>query len=889
MEINETAGEKENSAVDSLPKSYDAALIEKKWMDNWSQTEIYRWNAAKSREETFVVDSPPPTVSGSLHVGHVFSYTHQDLIVRYQRMKGLNIFYPMGWDDNGLPTERRVQYLHNVQCDPYKPYVENFVPKGEKKAPPEMISRQNFIELCQTVTEVDEQAFKDLWQHLGLSIDWKQEYATIDDHSRKTSQLSFLKILEDGEAYSTESPTLWDIDFRTAVAQAEVVDKSIPGAFHDIEFGIEGGGSFVIATTRPELLAACVAIMAHPDDNRYRGLFGKRAVTPLFRVPVPILADEHADPEKGTGILMVCTFGDSADVEWWRNYSLPLRQIIGRDGRLQPVTFGAPGWESLNAEAANKFYGEIAGKTAKQAKEHIKELLRQEEAAALPGLAAPLKGEPQPIEHSVKMYEKGERPLEIITTRQWFIRLLDKKETLLEYGSRIEWHPPYMKARYDNWVEGLNQDWCISRQRYFGVPFPLWYPLDGEGHPEYERPIMALPESLPVDPLSETPPGYDESMRGKPGGFIGDPDVMDTWATSSLTPQIASRWAVDEERHRKLFPMDIRPQSHEIIRTWAFYTIAKAYLHHRDIPWRHVIISGWILDPDRKKMAKSRGNVVTPDSLLVKYSSDALRYWAARARLGVDTAYDETVFSKGKRLVTKLFNASRFVAGHLQTRSAESLNPSLITEALDRGFLEHLRECVKKAGQAFERFEYAEALLGIEDFFWSEMCDNYLELVKVRAYAEGDSAGKISAMATLRLSLSIMLRLFAPFVPFLTEEVWSWLYVEKEGQGRSIHTSPWPEEKELSSAALPEENDPFGAAVEVLREVRRVKSEAKVSLKAPLSELTVTGNAGDLVALRAVLNDLLPTSEVSEASLVEGPVEGARFQVKAVLEVREQV
>lgn len=888
MEIKETAREKERSEVDSLPKNYDAATIEKKWIDRWSQTEIYKWNASKSREETFVVDSPPPTVSGSLHVGHVFSYTHQDLIVRYQRMKGLNIFYPMGWDDNGLPTERRVQYLHNVQCDPYKPYVESFVPKGEKKAPPEMISRQNFIELCQKVTEVDEQAFKDLWQHLGLSIDWKQEYATIDDHSRKTSQLSFLKILEDGEAYSTESPTLWDIDFRTAVAQAEVVDKSIPGAFHDIEFGIEGGGSFVIATTRPELLAACVAIMAHPGDNRYRELFGKRAVTPLFRVPVPILADEHADPEKGTGILMVCTFGDSADVEWWRNYSLPLRQIIGRDGRLQPVTFGTPGWESLNAEAANRFYGEIAGKTAKQAKEHIKELLRQEDAAALPGLPAPLKGEPRPIEHSVKMYEKGERPLEIITTRQWFIRLLDKKDTLLEYGGRIEWHPPYMRARYDNWVEGLNQDWCISRQRYFGVPFPLWYPLDGNGHPDYERPITAQPLSLPVDPLSETPPGYEEYMRGKPGGFIGDPDVMDTWATSSLTPQIASRWAEDEERHRKLFPMDIRPQSHEIIRTWAFYTIAKAYLHHRDIPWRHVIISGWILDPDRKKMAKSRGNVVTPDDLLVKYSSDALRYWAARARLGVDTAYDETVFSKGKRLVTKLFNASRFVAGHLQTRSAESINPSLITEPLDRGFLQHLRECVKKAGQAFERFEYAEALLGIEDFFWSEMCDNYLELVKVRAYAEGDSAGKVSALAALRLSLSIMLRLFAPFIPFLTEEVWSWLYAEKEGQCASIHTSPWPDEKELSSAALPEVKDPFGAAVEVLREVRRVKSEAKVSLKAPLSELTVAGKADDLAALRVVLNDLLPTSEVSDAALVEAPVEGARFQVRAVLEAKEQ-
>ncbi len=888
METKETAREKVSSAPDTLPQKYDSALIEKKWMTNWSLSGIYRWNPAKSREETFVVDSPPPTVSGSLHVGHVFSYTHQDLIVRYQRMKGFNIFYPMGWDDNGLPTERRVQYLHNVQCDPYRPYVENFVPKGEKKAPPEVISRRNFIELCRIVTEADEQAFKDLWQHLGLSIDWKEVYATIDDHCRKTSQLSFLKILEDGEAYSTESPTLWDVDFRTAVAQAEVVDKPIPGAFHSIEFGIEGGGSFIIATTRPELLPACVAIMAHPEDHRYREFFGKRAVTPLFRVPVPILADEHADPEKGTGILMVCTFGDSADVEWWKNYSLPLRQIIGRDGRLQPLIFGSPGWESFNATEANKFYGDIAGKTAKQARELIRGLLRQDEAAAIPGLAAPLKGEPEPIEHCVKMYEKGERPLEIITTRQWFIRLLDKKETLLQYGSRIEWHPSYMRARYDNWVEGLNQDWCISRQRYFGVPFPLWYPLDSEGHPCYDKPIVALPESLPVDPLSQTPPGYDESMRGKPGGFIGDPDVMDTWATSSLTPQIASRWAVDEERHKKLFPMDIRPQSHEIIRTWAFYTIAKAYLHHRDIPWRHVIISGWILDPDRKKMAKSRGNVVTPDHLLVQYSADALRYWAARARLGVDTAYDETVFSKGRRLVTKLFNASRFVAGHLQSRSAESLAPSHITESLDRGFITHLRDAVKKAGQAFERYEYAEALLGIEDFFWSDMCDNYLELIKVRAYAEGDSAGKISALATLRLSLSIMLRLLAPFIPFLTEEVWSWLYAEKEGPGQSIHTSPWPEEKELSAIPKPEVNDPFGAAVEVLREVRRVKSEAKVSLKAPLAELAVTGKESDLTALKSVLRDLLPTSEVSEASLVEGAVEGARFLVKAVLAIREQ-
>jgi valyl-tRNA synthetase len=861
-----------------LPRTYDAAAIEKKWTSRWLESGIYRW-IPKTRAETFVVDTPPPTVSGSLHVGHVFSYTHQDLIVRYKRMKGFSIFYPMGWDDNGLPTERRVQYLHHVQCDPYTAHIENFVPRGDRKNP-QVISRRNFIELCRQVTETDEQAFKNLWQHLGLSIDWKEEYATIDEHCRRTSQLSFLKLLDEGEVYSVESPTLWDVDFRTAVAQAEVVDSLTPGAFHHIEFGVEGGGSFTIATTRPELLPACVAVIAHPDDARYRHLIGKKAITPLFRVPVPIIADRAADPEKGTGILMVCTFGDAADVEWWRTYKLPLRQIVGKNGRLVALSFGTPGWESLNAEAAGTFYGEITGKTTKQAKELVKEMLRRDEGAALPGLLAPLQGEPQPIEHSVKKYEKGEKPLEIITTRQWFIRLLDKKETLLAQGAKIEWHPSFMRSRYDNWVEGLNQDWCISRQRYFGVPFPVWYPLDSEGLPLYDRPITAAPETLPVDPLSQPAPGCDEALRGKPGGFMGDPDVMDTWATSSLTPQIASHWAVNEKKHANLFPMDIRPQSHEIIRTWAFYTIAKAWLHHRDIPWYHVIISGWILDSDRKKMAKSQGNVVTPDHLLMKYSSDGVRYWAARARLGVDTAYDETVFSKGKRLVTKLFNASRFVAGHLLSRSPESLTATLITEPLDRGFIDHLRTAVARAGQAFERFEYAEALQGIEDFFWSDMCDNYLELIKVRAYREEESTGKLSALAALRLTLSVMLRLFAPFMPFLTEEVWSWLYVDSSP---SIHTAPWPVEDELAPVPLPGEKDPFGAAVEVLAVVRKVKSEAKVSLKAPLRDLSITGEESDLKALRAVLHDLLPTSEAPDARIQAGTVEVGRFAVEAEL------
>ena len=379
-----------------LPKQYSPKEIESKWRARWQEMGIYRWDPARARNETFVVDSPPPTVSGSLHVGHVFSYTHQDLIVRQRRMAGMNIFYPMGWDDNGLPTERRVQNFFNVRCDPYLPYLPNFKPRSNPKEPPEMISRPNFIELCRQLTEMDEKAFQELWQQLGLSIDWEQEYATIDDRCRRTSQLSFLKLLAEGHAYATEAPTLWDVDFQTAVAQAEVEDRPLTGAFHHIRFGVEGGGSFVVATTRPELLPACVAVVAHPKDERYQALFGKRAVTPLFRVPVPILADERASIEKGTGILMVCTFGDATDVEWWRQFNLPLRQVIGKDGRLVPVHFGPPGWESLDPDSANAFYSSLQGKHVQQARKVITDLLREESGSALSGLGPPLIEEPQP-------------------------------------------------------------------------------------------------------------------------------------------------------------------------------------------------------------------------------------------------------------------------------------------------------------------------------------------------------------------------------------------------------------------------------------------------------------------------------------------------------------
>lgn len=868
-----------------LPKQYNPQEVEEKWRARWLADARFSWDPSRGRSETFVVDSPPPTVSGSLHVGHVFSYTHQDLVVRHRRMKGLNIFYPMGWDDNGLPTERRVQNLLNIRCDATVPYQAGFTPKKNKKEPPEVISRQNFIEQCSEVTRTDEEAFKAMFQQIGLSIDWSLEYATIDERSRRTSQLSFLKLLADRNAYSVYAPTLWDVDFQTAVAQAEVEDRNTPGAFHSVRFGVEGGGSLVIATTRPELLPACVAVIAHPNDARYQSLFGKNAITPLFRAPVPILPDERANPEKGTGILMVCTFGDATDVEWWRQFKLPLRQIIGRNGRLVPVEFGKEGWESIDATAANGYYAQLEGKNVKQAKAAIVELLGRPESEALPGLGAALIEPPRPIEHAVKYYEKGERPLEIITTRQWFVKLLEHKDALLEQGRKIQWHPEFMRTRYDNWVQGLQLDWCVSRQRYFGVPFPVWYRLDAHGNPDYSDPILPDVSCLPIDPLGQPAPGYDESQRGQPNGFMGDPDVMDTWATSSLTPQIESMWATDTERHDKLFPMDIRPQSHEIIRTWAFYTIAKAWFHSGEVPWHNVVISGWILDPDRKKMSKSQGNVVTPNHLIEQYSADAVRYWTARARLGVDTAYDEGVFGNGKRLTTKLFNATKFVLGTFKEVDHHSLSIADVTDPLDVSFLAQLKTVVQKASAAFDAFEYANALQSIEDFFWASLCDNYLEVVKRRAYEVELTTGRRSALATLKLALSIQLRLFAPFLPFLTEETWSWAFAG-EGRLASIHTSPWPTEGEfegLSTSSV----DVFEVSVEVIKAVRKLKGDAKVSMKHPLTRLNIAGIAAVTAALEPVLEDIrsVCTAHAISLTTLEQAPEVGTVAVDSVLEV----
>jgi valyl-tRNA synthetase len=584
-----------------LPRHFDAPSAEARWHAEWERRRAYHYDPDRPRSETFVIDTPPPTASGALHPGHVFSYTHTDILARYVRMTGRNVFYPMGWDDNGLPTERRVQNYFHIRCDPSAPHDPDLelseASAKQRKKPPRQVSRPDFIAACERVTEQDEEAFKELWHRLGLSIDWRQEYQTIDDRCRRIAQYSFLDLFAKGHVESRYAPTLWDVDFQCAIAQAELEDRMKPGAYHDIEFGVEGSDeSFVIATTRPELLAACVAVTAHPDDDRYRRLFGRRAVTPLFRVPVPIFPSEKADPDKGTGILMVCTFGDATDVEWWREEGLALRQIVTRTGRLAPVTFGSEGWESLDAAAAQRFYDEIAGKGVGQAQRAIVELLAQPEGSAT-GSGPPLRGEPRPIEHVVKFYEKGERPLEFVPTRQWFVRLLEHKQALLEKGDEVVWHPDHMRKRYRDWTENLAMDWCVSRQRYFGVPIPVWYPLDAAGGRDYANPILPEASRLPVDPSVDVPDGYDPSQRGRPGGFDGEMDIFDTWFTSSLTPQISSHWTLDEARHAALFPADVRPQGQDIIRTWAFYTIAKALLHEDTVPWRHAAISGWILDP----------------------------------------------------------------------------------------------------------------------------------------------------------------------------------------------------------------------------------------------------------------------------------------------------
>ncbi|HEU4541487.1 MAG TPA: valine--tRNA ligase [Jiangellaceae bacterium] len=840
----------------NIPERPSLDGLEEKWAARWDEQGTYRFSRSVARNQVYSINTPPPTASGQLHVGHVFSYTHTDAIARYQRMRGREIFYPMGWDDNGLPTERRVQNYYGVRCDPSLPYDPYLTPPDQPPATAIAVSRRNFVELCERLTAQDEQEYEHLWRRTGLSVDWSLTYTTIGATARIASQRAFLRNLSRGEAYQAEAPTLWDVSFQTAVAQAELDDRDRPGAYYRLAFRAPDGEAIHVDTTRPELLPACVGLVIHPDDTRYAHLAGTSVRTPLFDIEVPVRTHRLADPSKGTGAAMVCTFGDVTDVTWWRELDLPIRAVIGRDGR-----FSAEPPDGLGRAP----YDQLAGRTVGRARRRIEELLAD---------AGALAGEPREIVHPVKFYERGDRPLEIVTSRQWYLRNGgrddDLRDALLARGRELAWVPEFMRHRYEHWVGGLTGDWLISRQRFFGVPIPVWYRVGEDGEVRYDKVIVPAEDDLPVDPASEPPAGFDEAQRGQPGGFVGDPDVMDTWATSSLSPQIVCGWERDPDLFARTFPMDLHAQAHEIIRTWLFTCVLRSHLEHRTLPWRRAAISGFVVDPDRKKMSKSAGNATTPVGVLEKYGADAVRWRAAGARPGLDTPFDEAQMKVGRRLATKILNVGRFVlglgdpVGELSGRTspppvadaAPARTSQMVSEPLDLAMLAVLAEVVREATDAFDDYDYTTALEATERFFWT-FCDDYVELVKDRAYGDRGAAAAVSARSALRLALDVQLRLFAPIMPFVTEEVWSWF---RDG---SIHRAAWLSQDELPRDGMP---GVLAATGEALSGIRAIKSERKLSMRSELDEVTVRGPA-DQIELIAE-DDLAAAGRVGNLTLV---------------------
>lgn len=821
----------------SVPEKPALEGLEQKYAALWEQEGVYRFPGPQvGREAVYSIDTPPPTASGALHIGHVFSYTHTDLLARYQRMRGRAVFYPMGWDDNGLPTERRVQNFYGVRCDPTLPYDPDFVPPAEgtakstRAADQQPISRRNFTELCERLTVEDERRFEEVFRRVGISVDWRQTYRTIGDQARAISQRAFLEDLAGGRAYQAEAPSLWDVTFRTAVAQAELEDRDQPGAYHTIAFA-GPNGDVVIESTRPELLPACVALVAHPDDARYAPLVGRTVRSPVFGVDVPVVAHHLAQPDKGTGIAMICTFGDLTDVTWWRDLALPTRAVIGFDGR-----FVAEAPAAIDSPAGRAAFAELAGKTVFSARAAVVDQLRT---------AGALLGDPRPITHPVKFYEKGDRPLEIVSTRQWYIangaRDEALRERLVTAGRELAFVPDFMRVRYENWVGGLTGDWLVSRQRFFGVPIPVWYRLDAAGAPRFDEVLRPDLDALPVDPSSDAPPGFTEAQRGAPDGFVGELDVLDTWATSSLTPRLAGRWSHDPALWAAVSPFDLRPQGQDIIRTWLFSTVLRSELAFGDLPWRTATISGFIVDPDRKKMSKSKGNVVTPADILEQHGSDAVRYWAASSRLGMDAALDvqnPTQMRKGRKLAIKVLNAAKLILGFADADAGAEA----VTEPLDLAMLAALDDVVRQATAAFDADDHARALEAVEPFFWT-FCDDHLELVKERAYGTG--AGRDSAVAALRIALDTLLRLLAPVLPFATEEAWRWTH---DG---SVHAERWPQPGDRGG-----EPAVLAAAGEALIGIRRAKTDAKVSQRTPVASLTICGPETLVRRIELVAGDL---------------------------------
>lgn len=795
-----------------LPKRYRPGTIEPALMQQWQENGIYHFQP-DSQRNSYTIDTPPPTVSGKLHMGHVYSYSHADFLARFWRMSGRNVLYPMGYDDNGLPTERLVEQRHGIRATD--------------------VGRRAFIKMCLAVSEEAEKDYEALWNRLGLSIDWRYTYRTIDENSRRMSQLSFIDLYEKGLVYRKRSPTIWCPECGTAIAQAELNDLDRSSEYITLRFQVDDGTPLPIATTRPELLAACVGVFVHPDDSRYKHLTGQKVRVPYFDHVVPILADIEADPEKGTGAVMCCTFGDSADVAWWYKYDLDLIEVVGRKGTM--------------TEAAQPFTGMTINKA------------RQEITAALEAGDNVL-GK-QPTEQSVRVHERCDTPVEYVVASQWFIRVLDFKEELIEAASRVTWYPTHMETRFQQWVENLNWDWCISRQRYFGVTFPLWYCNDcGEVH-------LAERSKLPVDPAESEP-----SVECHCGGtqFSPEKDVMDTWATSSLTPQFVARWLGQSGfEDRPFVPITMRPQAHDIIRTWAFYSIVKTYHHFGQVPWTEIVISGWgLAQKGTGKISKSRGGGPAPPlEMLEQYSADAVRYWAASTSLGKDAIINEEKILAGSKLITKLWNVARFSSRFIDADFAGN-SPALLTPA-DRWLLSRLQQLIGRVTERFTRCDYAAAKNETESFFWNDLADNYLEMAKRRLY-DDESEEREGAIYTLNLTLESILKLFAPFLPHVTDEIYRRMFANDE-RYVSIHQSSWP-------VAIEEFIDDFaeetGATlVQIATAVRRYKSTEGLSLGTELSRLTISGlspEQGD--AIRLAKNDLLSITRAGELSVVEEPI-----------------
>ncbi|HZX34774.1 MAG TPA: valine--tRNA ligase [archaeon] len=792
-------------------KGIDFRAIERKWQKRWEEGKIYAFDAER-KGPVFSIDTPPPTVSGRMHLGHAFSYAHADFIARFKRMKGFNVFYPFGFDDNGLATERLVEKSRKIRAKDF--------------------SRNEFIKICLEETKKHEEIMHSDFGSLGLSVDWKLLYRTIDSLARKTSQKSFLEIYKMKRAYRKEAPTMWCPTCETTIAQAELEDLQKGSEFVYITFNVDGGKKITIATTRPELMPACVAIHVHPEDERYKGFIGKEAEIPFFNRKVKIYANRSAAMDFGTGAVYHCTFGDLDDVEWIMEYNLPIIEIIGRDGRF------------------NEKAGKYRGMKSEEARKAVIEDLQN--AGHIQKI--------EPITHVVNVHERCKTPIEILTTKQWFVKYLDLKEEFIRKGKELNWRPEHMRVRYENWVNGLKWDWSVSRQRFFGVPFPVWYCK------KCETEIVAEEKQLPVDPLEDKPP-VNKCPKCGSLEFVPEKDVLDTWMTSSLTPQINSDWAENSPLHKKIFPMSLRPQAHDIITLWAFNTVVKAHFHEKKLPWKDIMISGHALDSKGRKMSKSLGNAVNPVEMIEKYSADMLRYWAASGTLGEDLPFQEKEFIAGKKFLTKLSNAARFVAmktGGIKISDFEKEGKNL--NEIDKWILSRFEKVKREATEALERYEYSKALGAARNFFWLEFADYYIEMVKYRVYSEG--AGGKTAKAVLLKIMTELLKIFAPFVPHTTEEIFTENFAKLAGKG-SIHLEKWPEsEKGLLNDEAEKSGD---IAKNIVSALRKFKSEKNMAMNAELGEVKVAvADEKLLKAAEKILEDVRQTMNVKKISVVKG-------------------